>query len=89
MHLKEGLNISSNDCDLSLTKFTNKTIVNSHERNSIKSTKVKGKEKNTVYRNNVKKKEMSLKIEDEQQYSFCSFCCKNMQNKINDIFQNK
>ena len=89
MHLKEGLNISSNDCDLSLTKFTNKTIVNSHERNSIKSTKIKGKEKNTVYRNNVKKKEMSLKIEDEQQYSFCSFCCKNMQNKINDIFQNK
>jgi hypothetical protein len=89
MHLKDGLNISSNDCDLSQTKFTNKTIVNSHERNSIKSTKIKGKEKNTVYRNNVKKNEMKLKIEDEQQYSFCSFCCKNMQNKINDILQNK
>ena len=89
MHLKDGLNISSNDCDLSQTKFTNKTIVNSHERNSIKSTKIKGKEKNTVYRNNVKKNEMKLRIEDEQQYSFCSFCCKNMQNKINDILQNK
>ena len=89
MHLKDGLNISSNDCDLSQTKFTNKTIVNSHEKNSVKSTKIKGKEKNTVYRNNVKKNEMRLKIEDEQQYSFCSFCCKNMQNKINDIFKNK
>ena len=89
MNLKDGLNISSNDCDLSQTKFTNKTIVNSHEKNSVKSTKIKGKEKNTVYRNNVKKNEMRLKIEDEQQYSFCSFCCKNMQNKINDIFKNK
>ena len=89
MPLKEGLNISSNDCDLSQTKFTNKTIVNTHEKNSVKSTKTKVKEKNTVYRNNVKKNEMNLKIEDEQQYSFCSFCCKNMQNKISEIFQNK
>ena len=89
MPLKDGLNISSNDCDLSQTKFTNKTIVNTHERNSVKTNKAKGKEKNTVYRNNVKKNEMRLKIEDEQQYSFCSFCCKNMQNKISNIFQNK
>ena len=89
MPLKEGLNISSNDCDLSQTKFTNKTIVNTHEKNSVKSTKAKVKEKNTVYRNNVKKNEMNLKIEDEQQYSFCSFCCKNMQNKISEIFKNK
>ena len=89
MPIKEGLNISSNDCDLSQTKFTNKTIVNTHEKNSVKSTKVKVKEKNTVYRNNVKKNEMNLKIEDEQQYSFCSFCCKNMQNKISEIFKNK
>ena len=58
MPLKDGLNISSNDCDLSQTKFTNKTIVNTHERNSVKTNKAKGKEKNTVYRNNVKKNEM-------------------------------
>ena len=43
MPLKDGLNISSNDCDLSQTKFTNKTIVNTHERNSVKTNKAKGK----------------------------------------------
>ena len=37
--------------------------MNTHEKNSVKSTKAKVKEKNTVYRNNVKKNEMNLKME--------------------------
>ena len=86
---KDGLNISSNDCDLTQTKFTNKTIVNTHDVNSVKNTKVKGKKRNTVCATNIKRTQLNLKIEDEQQYSLCNFCCKNMENKINEICENK
>ena len=82
---KDGLNISSNDCDLTQTKFTNKTIVNTHDVNSVKNTKAKGKKRNTVCATNIKRTQLNLKIEDEQQYSLCNFCCKNMENKINEI----
>ena len=86
---KDGLNISSNDCDLTQTKFTNKTIVNTHDVNSVKNTKAKGKKRNTVCATNIKRTQLNLKIEDEQQYSLCNFCCKNMDNKINEICENK
>ena len=86
---KDGLNISSNDCDLTQTKFTNKTIVNTHDVNSVKNTKAKGKKRNTVCATNIKRTQLNLKIEDEQQYSLCNFCCKNMENKINEICENK
>ena len=86
---KDGLNISSNDCDLTQTKFTNKTIVNTHDVNSVKNTKAKGKKRNTVCATNIKRTQLNLKIEDEQQYSVCNFCCKNMENKINEICENK
>jgi hypothetical protein len=86
---KDGLNISSNDCDLTQTKLTNKTKVNTHDVNSVKNTKAKGKKRNTVYATNIKKTQLNLKIEDEQQYSLCNFCCKNMENKINEICENK
>ena len=86
---KDGLNISSNDCDLTQTKFTNKTIVNTHDVNSVKNTKAKGKKRNTVCATNIKRTQLNLKIEDEQQYSLCNFCCKNMENNINEICENK
>jgi hypothetical protein len=86
---KDGLNISSNDCDLTQTKLTNKTKVNTHDVNSVKNTKAKGKKRNTVYATNIKRTQLNLKIEDEQQYSLCNFCCKNMENKINEICENK
>ena len=77
--LKDGLNISSNECD----QTTNKTILNTHELNSNKS-KEKEKKRNNIGIKN-KKKEVNLKLEDEQTYSFCSICCKNMERKINQI----
>ena len=86
---KDGLNISSNDCDLTQTKLTNKTKVNTHDVNSVKNTKAKGKKRNTVYATNIKRTQLNLKIEDEQQYSLCNFCCKKMENKINEICENK
>ena len=79
MILKDGLNISSNECE----QTTNKTILNTHELNSNKS-KEKEKKRNNIGIKN-KKKEVNLKIEDEQTYSFCSICCKNMERKINQI----
>ena len=84
---KEGLNVSSNEGSQTQTKNTVKTIVNSHELNSEKSNK-KRKNRNAI---NVKKtynKEINLKLENEQ-FSICSFCCKNLENKIGDICQNK
>lgn len=82
-YLKDGLNISSNEGSQTQTKNTMKTIINSHELNSIKKTK---KEKNRKKADNKNKngKQINLKIENEQ-YSICSFCCKKLENKINDI----
>ena len=79
MILKDGLNISSNECE----QTTNKTILNTHELNSNKSKEKENKRNNIGIKN--KKKEVNLKIEDEQTYSFCSICCKNMERKINQI----
>ena len=76
MQQKDGLNISSIDYDQ--TKNTTKTI------NSVKSSMIKGKNKNTICFRNVKQNQVNLKFENEQ-WSFCSFCCKNMENKINEI----
>ena len=84
---KEGLNVSSNEGSQTQTKNTVKAIINSHELNSEKSNK-KRKNRNAI---NVKKtynKEINLKLENEQ-FSICSFCCKNLENKIGDICQNK
>ena len=63
-----------------------KTIKNSHEFNSIKNMKSKGKKSNTVYAKNLRQKQVNLKLENEQ-FSICSFCCKNIENKINDLCQ--
>ena len=76
MQQKDGLNISSIDYDQ--TKNTTKTI------NSVKSSMIKGKNKNTICFRNVKQNQVNLKFENEQ-WSFCSYCCKNMENKINEI----
>ena len=81
MPLKDGLNISSNECD----QTTNKTILNTHEINSVKTNKEKEKKRNNMGIKNNKKKEINLKLEDEQTYSFCSICCKNMERKIGQI----
>jgi hypothetical protein len=81
MPLKDGLNISSNECD----QTTNKTILNTHEINSVKSNKEKEKKRNNIDIKNNKKKEINLKLEDEQTYSFCSICCKNMERKIGQM----
>lgn len=82
-NIKEGLNISSIDCDQSQTKFTNKTILNAHELNSVKSNKNKEKKRNKENIRNKKEKQINLKLENEQQYSFCSICCKDV--KIDEI----
>ena len=82
-NIKEGLNISSIDCDQSQTKFTNKTILNAHEINSVKSNKNKEKKRNKENIRNKKEKQINLKLENEQQYSFCSICCKDV--KIDEI----
>jgi len=84
IQLKEGLNISSNEGSQTQTKNTMKTVINSHELNSAKNNKAKGKQKNTVYAKNIREKQVSLKLENEQ-YSIYSYCCKNLENKINDI----
>ena len=55
MILKDGLNISSNECE----QTTNKTILNTHELNSNKS-KEKEKKRNNIGIKN-KKKEVNLK----------------------------
>ena len=82
MSFKDGM--SSNEGSQTQTKNTVKTIKNSHEFKSIKNNKPKGKKINTVYAQNLRQKQVNLKLEDEQ-YSICSYCCKNIENKINDL----
>ena len=77
---------TSNEGSQTQTKNTMKTIKNSHEFNSIKNMKSKGKKSNTVYAKNLRQKQVNLKLENEQ-FSICSFCCKNIENKINDLCQ--
>ena len=84
--LKDGLNISSNEGSQTQTKNTGKTIKNSHELNSIKNNKAKEKKRNTLNTKNIKEKQVNLKIENEQ-YSIYSYCCKNFEKKVTDIFQ--
>ena len=84
MSFKDGM--SSNEGSQTQTKNTMKTIKNSHEINSIKNMKSKGKKSNTVYAKNLRQKQVNLKLENEQ-FSICSFCCKNIENKINDLCQ--
>ena len=84
--LKDGLNISSNEGSQTQTKNTGKTIKNSHELNSIKNNKIKEKKRNTLNTKNIKEKQVNLKIENEQ-YSIYSYCCKNFEKKVTDIFQ--
>ena len=84
MSFKDGM--SSNEGSQTQTKNTVKTIKNSHEFKSIKNNKPKGKKSNTVYAQNLRQKQVNLKLEDEQ-YSICSYCCKNIENKINDLCQ--
>ena len=81
-NLKEGLNISSNDGSQTQTKNTVKTIINSHELNLVKNPK--GKNRNAVNINNINQKQVNIKLENEQ-YSICSFCCKNLENNISGI----
>ena len=59
------------------TKLTTKT------KNSVKSSK---KNRNSVCINNIKKNQINLKFEKEN-WSICSYCCKNMENKIGEICQ--
>ena len=82
MSFKDGY--SSNEGSQTQTKNTMKTIKNSHEFKLTKNNKPKGKKSNTVYAQNLRQKQVNLKLEDEQ-YSICSYCCKNIENKINDL----
>ena len=85
--LKDGLNISSNEGSQTQTKNTGKTIINSHELNFIKNNnKVKEKKRNTLNTKTIKQKQVNLKLENEQ-YSIYSYCCKNLEKKVIDIFQ--
>ena len=85
--LKDGLNISSNEGSQTQTKNTGKTIINSHELNFIKNNnKVKEKKRNTLNTKTIKQKQVNLKLENEQ-YSIYSYCCKNLEKKVTDIFQ--
>ena len=85
--LKDGLNISSNEGSQTQTKNTGKTIINSHELNFIKNNnKVKEKKRNTLNTKSIKQKQVNLKLENEQ-YSIYSYCCKNLEKKVTDIFQ--
>ena len=78
--LKEGLNASS--AELEQTKNTTKTKMNSKEFNSLKSSI--NNNKNTICFRNLKQQQINLKFENEQ-WTPCSFCCKTIKNKINEI----
>ena len=80
--LKDGLNASSVDWEQS------KNVRSSREFNSVKNSmnKSKNKNKNTICFRNLKQQQINLKFENEQ-WTPCSFCCKSIKNKINQMYK--
>jgi hypothetical protein len=83
--LKVGLNASSIEWEQS--KTTTKNNINSKEFNSLKNSvnKNNNRNRNTVCFRNLKQQQINLKFENEQ-WSPCSFCCKNIKTKINKMY---
>ena len=76
--LKDGLNNSSVDWEQSKTHKKNI----SSNFNSLKNSVNKPKNQKTVCFRNLKQHQINLKFENEQ-WSPCSFCCKNIKNNVN------
>ena len=83
--LKVGLNASSIEWEQS--KTATKNNINSKEFNSLKNSvnKNNNRNRNTVCFRNLKQQQINLKFENEQ-WSPCSFCCKNIKTKINKMY---
>ncbi len=82
--LKDGLNASSIDWEQTKNS-TKKNINNTKEKDSINKSS-NNKSKNTVCFRNLKQQQINLKFENEQ-WTPCSFCCKNIKNKINQMYK--
>ena len=82
--LKDGLNASSIDWEQTKNS-TKKNINNIKEKDSINKSS-NNKNKNTVCFRNLKQQQINLKFENEQ-WTPCSFCCKNIKNKINQMYK--
>ena len=82
--LKDGLNASSIDWEQTKNS-TKKNINNTKEKDSINKSS-NNKNKNTVCFRNLKQQQINLKFENEQ-WTPCSFCCKNIKNKINQMYK--
>ncbi len=84
--VKDGLNTSSIDWEQ--TKNTTKNLTKSIEFNSVKNSmnKSKSKNKNTICFSNLKQQQINLKFENEQ-WTPCSFCCKSIKNKFNQMYK--
>ena len=82
--LKDGLNASSIDWEQT-KNTTKKNINNTKEKDSINKSS-NNKNKNTVCFRNLKQQQINLKFENEQ-WTPCSFCCKNIKNKINQMYK--
>ena len=82
--LKDGLNASSIDSEHTKNS-TKKNINNTKEKDSINKSS-NNKSKNTVCFRNLKQQQINLKFENEQ-WTPCSFCCKNIKNKINQMYK--
>ena len=84
--VKDGLNTSSIDWEQ--TKNTTKNLTRSREFNSVKNSmnKSTSKNKNTICFRNLKQQQINLKFENEQ-WTPCSFCCKSIKNKINQMYK--
>ena len=97
---KEGLTASS--VDFEQTKNSTKNININKEANSMKNSmnqsnqkiNIKNnnnnkndnsKKKSNIFFRNVKQQQINLKFENEQ-WTPCTFCCKNIKNKINQMY---
>ena len=80
--LKDGLNASSVDWEQT------KNMRSSIEFNSVKNSmnKSNNKNKKTLCFRNLKQQQINLKFENEQ-WTPCSFCCKSIKNKINQMYK--
>ena len=58
--------------------------MNYREFNSMKNSR--NKNNNTICFRNLKQQQINLKFENEQ-WTPCSFCCKNLKNKINQMYK--
>ena len=83
--LKDGLNASSLDWEQNKNS-TKKNINNTKEKNNLNKTSNNNNNNKTVCFRNLKQQQINLKFENEQ-WTPCSFCCKNLKNKINQMYK--